>query len=189
MNDKNKIKMESVYSEISKSIVLNDLVESADNSSDEIYVKKGFPLGLKVFWGIIAFLFVFRIVSFLWFDLPFYRIFEKQYLAIKILEQNKQYEDALRIHETLMEQYSAYEEYHYLQIACCYFSCSEIKDNMRKGLELLKTKELSEKQFIQLKNSVAASFKELFPMMFSIYEKQNKDKSKVYVLNPENIGL
>jgi hypothetical protein len=189
MNDQDKVKVQSMHPVMPESRVLDNLVEHTDNSSDEIYVKKGFPLELKVFWGIIGALFLIKMISFVCFDLPSHRMVKKQRLAIQILEQNQQYTDALKIHEALMEQYPfCYKEFYYLDIARCYFSCTEIEYHMIKGLELLKNKQLSEREFRDLKYSLPTPFKDLFEMQFSVYEKE-KDKSRIYILDSANLEL
>lgn len=185
MNDKDKVKVENIYASMPEALELDDHVEHADDSSDKILVKKGFPLEIKVFWWIIGLFFIIKLFHFLWFDVPLHKIFKRQLNTIQILEYNAQYKDALKIHESLMQQCTCYKDSYYLDIACCYFSLQE-ENYVWKGLELLKDKKLSERDFFTIKSKVSDHVKYYFDMLVTVY-KNTKDNSKTYVFELDNL--
>jgi len=187
MDDKEKLKMGGSHY-VPPLTQDEDFFAQEDDALDFVKVKKGFPIGIKIFWGMIGVVWFLKMIQIMFFELPAHVPARNQLRVIQMLEGRKNYGKALEVHEILMATYPAYKKSYYFNIAQCYLACGEVNYNFKKGLELLMDKRLAEEQFLQLQQVVPRSLEPIFLSLFLVYENV-KDKKKTYVFDYENLGL
>ncbi len=187
MIDKNKQNSQDFYP-IPPPMSIDDFFESKENIEKSFIEKKGFPIGINIFWGFISFLWLFKMLYLVIFLVPAHLPVAQKIKNMKSLMMETKYVNAMAIHMDLMNKYPLYKSSYYFEIALSYIATSNFEGHFKKGLELLVDKKLTEDKFISLKSTAPEQCRKYFDTFFLIYRDLKYNK-KIYMVDVNNLEL
>jgi hypothetical protein len=115
----------------------------------------------------------------------------KKMRIIDELVMNKEYAQALQLHEKLCIAYpGSYAKSYGIKIAKTCFECSRYnKSFFKKGITFLQDQVLSEEQFFQLHQIVPWQLKEKYITLFDVSYYGDKVKKYQFTLNNDEVKL
>jgi len=151
-----------------------------------------FPFLIMLFWVIIFGVFIINLLVSCFCNAPLHIKATRKVSAINKFIKNKEYGEALKLHNQLCRVYhQRYTDDYAVSIATSCFGCCQNNQSLfYKGLYYLEWKKLDEETFSALLQVLPFALREKFIQAFDVLCKEkNKKKEYRFVLNVERVML